>query len=82
MSNERKAGIMTKVFPDGTVELQGSGNGSHPGATGQHTNKSTIWFRVNGGEWERASARAMHQNMQCLEWADSVAEFRQYLEIV
>lgn len=36
----------------------------------------------DGGEWERASGRAMHNNMQALECADSVAEFRQYLEIL
>jgi hypothetical protein len=73
---------MTKVFPDGTVELVMSGNGSPPGATGQHTNKSSIWFRVNGGEWELASPRSMHQNLEALEWSDSVVEFREYLEIV
>lgn len=73
---------MTKTFPDGTVELSWSGNGSHPGATGQHTNVSSIWFRVDGGEWERGSCRTMHKNMQALECADSVAEFRQYLEIL
>lgn len=73
---------MTKTFPDGTVELLGSGHGSPPGSTGQHTTSSSVWFRVDGGEWERASGRAMHNNMQALECADSVAEFRQYLEII
>lgn len=53
---------MTKTFPDGTIELAWSGNGSPPGATGQHTNVSTIWFRVDEGTWERASCRTMHKN--------------------
>lgn len=72
----------TKVFPDGTVELVMSGKACPPGFTGQAGNVSTCWFRVNGGEWERASHRSMHRNIQCLECADTVSEFRQYLEII
>jgi hypothetical protein len=72
---------MTKTFPDGTVEL-GSGDNLPPGAKGQHVARSYIWFRVNGGEWEKGVSRSGHVHMQCLECADSVAEFRQYLEIV
>lgn len=71
---------MTKTFPDGTVELA-YGSNLPPGASGQHAGIG-VWFRIDGGEWERASGRAMHNNMQALECADSVAEFRQYLEIL
>ncbi len=73
---------MTKNFPDGTVELTASKSTLPPGETGQGGTTSTCWFRINGGEWERASSRAQHKNMQALECADSVAEFRKYLEII
>ncbi len=72
---------MTKTFPDGVVEL-GTGSDQPPGWTGQQVATNYTWFRVNGGEWERSSGRSMHRNVQALEWADSVDEFRQYLEII
>lgn len=72
---------MTKTFPDGsTVEL-GTGSNHPPGCTGQHAGNYT-WFRVDGGQWEIGIGRSMHAHWQALECADSVAEFRQYLEIL
>ena len=75
--------MTTKTFQDGdTLELRWSGNGNPPGATGQATASSSIWFRVNGGAWERGSSRTMHKNMEALAVADSVAEFRELMEIL
>ncbi len=71
----------TKSFRDGLVELSMSGKSCPPGYKGQAGNVSSVWFRVNGGEWEHAH-RSMHKNAEALECADSVAEFRQYLEIL
>ena len=76
--------MTTKTFQDGdTLELRWSGNGNDPDAPAwrQHTNVSTIWFRVNGGAWERAG-RTMHKNREAMEVADSVAEFRELMEIL
>lgn len=73
---------MTKTFPDGTVELVMSGKSCPPGFTGQAGNMSSVWFRVDGGEWEQGSCRSMHKQVECLEMAQFVTEFRQYLEIV
>ena len=72
----------TKTFPDGTIELVMSGKACPPDFTGQAGNRSSVWFRVNGGEWESAGGRCLHNYAQCLECADSVDEFRKYLEIV
>ncbi len=69
-----------KAFEDGFVEIA-YGSNLPPGASGQHAGIG-VWFRVNGGEWEMASSRTMHKNVQALECADSVDEFRQYLEII
>lgn len=73
---------MTKTFPDGVVEMVMSGKSCPPDHTGQAGNVSTTWFRVDGGRWESASGRSFHKNWQALECADSVAEFRQLLEIL
>lgn len=71
---------MKKTFTDGTVELTMSGNTNPPGSPGQHGNVSSVWFRVNGGEWERGSSRVMHKHVEALECAESVADFRKYVE--
>ncbi len=74
---------MLKLFlSGGCVELRMSGCGAPPGFKGQATASSSCWFRENGGEWEPASSRSMHKNMQALECADNAAEFRQLLEII
>lgn len=73
---------MTKSFRDGLVELVMSGKSCPPDYHGQAGNVSSVWFRVNGGEWEPGSRRSMHRNVEALECAESVAEFRQYLEIL
>ena len=39
--------LVIKDMPDGTVEIRMSGNTNPPGATGQHGNVSSVWFRVN-----------------------------------
>ncbi len=71
---------MIKEFADGKIELVMSGKSCPPDFRGQAGNVSSVWFRVNGGSWERGGLRSMHRNAEALECADSVAEFRQYLE--
>ena len=62
------------------VELRMSGKSCPPDFVGQAGNMSTCWFRVNGGEWEPALHRSMHKNMEWLEQATSVQEYRKSLE--
>lgn len=73
---------MIKVFPDGTVELQASGQSCPPGFTGQAGNVSSVWFRVDGGPWEPGSSRSFHRHVQVLEWAASLQEFREWLALL
>lgn len=45
--------VDTFDWPDGRMELGCSGCCCPPGAkrSGQHTNSSTDWYRIDGGEW-------------------------------
>lgn len=70
---------MTKQLPDGLVEVRMSGKSCPPGFVGQAGNVSTVWFRVDGGEWEPSPWRSMHRTVECLECADTVAEFRELI---
>lgn len=71
--------MISKTFPDGTVEIAQSGSVEPPGFKGQAGNVSSIWFRINGGEWESPYCRTMHKLIECLECADSAKEFRIYV---
>lgn len=35
------------------IEIRASSHGGPPGAGGQQTQRSTLWFRVDDGEWRR-----------------------------
>lgn len=71
-----------KQFPDGKIELAMSGKACPPDYHGQAGNVSSVWFRVDGGPWEPASVRSLHRNLEVLECAASVAEFRQLIAIL
>jgi len=72
----------TKTFPDGVVEIAMSGCGNPPGVGGQAVARSTIWFRVDGGEWERPESRTFHRLASALELAETVAEFRELEDLM
>jgi len=48
--------------PDGIIEIEASGCCCPPGghrSGRQHTNSSTSWWRVNGGEWHKLRANSL-----------------------
>lgn len=71
--------MITKRLLDGLVEVQMSGKSCPPGYVGQAGNMSTVWFRVDGGEWELSPGRSMHRTVEALECAGTVAEFRELI---
>lgn len=71
--------LSVKPLLDGLVEVRTSGKSCPPGYVGQAGNMSTVWFRVDGGEWELSAGRSMHQTLEVLERADTVAEFRELI---
>lgn len=59
----------------------GIGSNLPPGATGQHVSKNYWWWRVAGGEWQKAGSLSGNRLMEIAEISDSVAEFEGLLEI-
>jgi hypothetical protein len=59
------------------IEIERSANGNPPGtpAWRQHTNVSTVWARVQSGEWKISPYRNQHRTIAAAIESASAAEF-------
>lgn len=67
--------------PDGYIEIEMSGCCCPPTGkrkTGLHTNATTLWFRVNEGDW--VSVRKSHHTYVLADAAETVQEFMDAME--
>lgn len=63
------------ILADAVVEI-GIGSNVPPGTRGrQQTNVNRIWYRIDGGEWERSNFRTMFGLLEAVELAETLADF-------
>lgn len=60
-----------------TIEIEQSSNGHPPGVpvSTPHTNGTTTWARVPGGEWRRVHCRSLHRAWTAATEGASAAAF-------
>ena len=73
--------MYTRDFPDGKLTIQATGNGNPPDRQyGQHTNRSTVWARIDEGPWHYVDGvRSMHKAREEADACDTAAEAIQWL---
>ena len=68
---------MTFTLPDDTrIDRQTSGFPNGPNQTSGQQISRSLWFRVNGGIWERSYRRSLHSAREWVECCETLADFR------